>query len=122
MQLSYEEYMKANLPAIIKNIVADYLWNSVPPQTHIRQLTDYEREYNSSFVRADDFSRQVTEEWNLCVANKRCLKIKLQQIKNSFVRPYYRTINDFIVGEFEVKGIDTLDKLFNAIQHLRIEG
>lgn len=121
MQLSHEEYMKANLPAIIKNIAADYLWNSVPPQTHIRQLTDYERQYNSSFVRADDFSRQVTEEWNLCVANKRCLKIKLQQVKNSFVRPYYRTINDFIVGEFEVKGIDTFDKLFNAIRHLRIE-
>lgn len=121
MQLSHEEYMKANLPAIIKNIATDYLWNSVPPQTHIRQLTDYEREYNSSFVRADDFSRQVTEEWNLCVANKRYLKVKLQQMKNSFVKPYYRTINDFIVCEFEIKDIDTFDKLFNAIQHLRIE-
>lgn len=121
MQLSHEAYMKANLPAILKNIATDYLWNSVLPQTHIQQLTEYERQYHSSFVRAGDFSRQVTEEWNLCVTNKRYLKIKLQQIKNSFVRPYYRTINDFIVGEFEVKGIDTIDKLFKAIQHLRIE-
>lgn len=121
MQLSHEDYMKANLPAIIKNIATDYLRYSVLPQDHIRRLTDYERRYNSSFVRAGDFSRQVTEEWNLCVANKRYLKVKLQQNKNSLVKPYYRTINDFIVGEFEVKNIDTIDKLFKAIQHLRIE-
>ena len=121
MQLSHEDYIKANLPAIIKNITTDYLRYSVLPQDHIRRLTDYERQYNSSFVRANDFSRQVTEEWNLCVTNKRYLKIKLQQIKDSYVLPSYRTVNDFIVGEFEIKGIDTLDKLFKAIQHLRIE-
>lgn len=118
--MTYEVYMKANTPTIIRNIIADYLWNDTDPKQHIQKLTEYEQEYNSAFVNSKRFYEDITSEWNLCICKKGFLKIKLQQCANDCINPSYSSINQYIKKEIGTTNIDTFDKLYNAIKHLKI--
>lgn len=97
-----ENYIKRNRRYIVNNCISNYLWKNTSFSETIKKSSDYER------------------KWNMCnPANMETAIIKLLEtmtdengvnrfildLKKQYVRPFYKTVQNFIDGEYETDGL-----------------
>lgn len=106
-------YIKRNAPHTVAWAIRDYLWSNTHLSITLQKSFDYLREYHlcdpSKYVEA---VKSILEQ----VKDISKMKKLLMDDKKTYVSPSYRTLNDYIKGEF--RDDMTIEKLCNVVYEL----
>lgn len=108
-----ELYIKRNAPYTVMWAIRDYLWSNKPLSITIQKFFDYLSEYHF----CDPFKyietvKSILEQ----VKDVSKMKRLLLEDRETYISPSYRTLNDYIKGEFREDM--TIEKLCNVVCEL----
>ena len=104
-------YIKANINACVNNCICFYLWKNQSFKQSIQNAMDHVKEYN--YCNPDDMKIAIVDKLRT-MTSKKGINNFISEFKKTYVSPSYKTVKEFISGEYETEGL-TLQGIANIV-------
>lgn len=95
-------YIIANTNACVNNCICFYLWKNQSFKQSIQNIMDHVRKYH--YCDPEAMKDAIVEKLKTMTEEKGVNGFILEW-KQTYVRPFYKTVKDFIAGEYETEGL-----------------
>lgn len=97
-----KDYIEANKNTVVNNCICFYLWENKPFSKTIDESIEHMAKYNYCGLTA---MRNAISDVLKSITTEKGVNKYISELKKRYVRPFYRTVKEFIKGEYGIDGL-----------------
>ena len=106
-----KEYIGANTDAVVYNCIRFYLWNNQTFEETIAKTMKRVQEY--CYCNSVEYKKAIVERMET-MSTKEGFEKTFKKNRWKYISPFYKTVKEFIVGEFEEEiTVDNIVKIIS---------